>query len=127
MYMCVCFLHIIYIYTYTCIHIHIYIYIYTYLCLYEYEYGCEYVFVGLVTCGRNQRDNSCRHAASILPISRFGRVFVATWSVRENHPSSLPASVAGIGESDAWKRTQTLPAVGPCEFDSKVDSKKPAA
>ena len=129
-YICICvcvFLHIIYIYTYTCIHIHIYIYIYTYLCLYEYEYGCEYVFVGLVTCGRNQRDNSCRHAASILPISRFGRVFVATWSVRENHPSSLPASVAGIGESDAWKRTQTLPAVGPCEFDSKVDSKKPAA
>ena len=65
--------------------------------------------------------------ASILPISRFGRVFVATRSVRENHPSSLLASVAGIGESDAWKRTQTLPAVGTCEFDSKVDSKKPAA
>ena len=42
-------------------------------------------------------------------------------------PAAFLASAAGIGESDAWKRTQTLPAEATCGFDSKVDSKKPAA
>ena len=85
-----------------------------------------YLF-GFVTCGRDQRDNSCRHAANILPINRWYDL------VGFLHMRIIPAafllhlaSVAGIGESDAWKRMQTLPAVGTCEFDSKVDSNKSA-
>ena len=99
-----------------------------YLCTYEHEYGCEYVFVWFCHLWKGPAGQFLQTCCKYSAYQQIWYDLVGFLHMRIIPAAFLLhlASVAGIGESDAWKRMQTLPAVGTCEFDSKVDSNKSA-